>query len=188
MPDVYYQYGTGRLISSSYVGTDAAVSALFYVQLTMLKVILNMFHDKTIVICKVTALVCAFASGQVHATDVAKQRELEPAAIEAGRTLFVKNCAVCHGANGSGPPGDWRKRDADGKLPPPPLNGSAHTWHHSNEQLTEVIRNGSISYGGNMPAWGALLSDTDINHILSYIKSLWPDEVYEIWRQQWGQR
>ena len=50
---------------------------------------------------------------------------------ELGGKIFNNNCAVCHGQNASGPKGDWREKLADGSYPPPPLNGTAHTWHHS---------------------------------------------------------
>lgn len=137
---------------------------------------------------RLVLLICVVFAPSLHADETLKSRELEPATVEAGRTLFSQHCMVCHGAKGVGPKSDWRKRDADGKLPPPPLNGSAHTWHHSNEQLMEVIKTGSVAFGENMPAWGDKLSESEIVSILAYVKSLWPDEVYKIWRDQWGQR
>ena len=53
---------------------------------------------------------------------------------ELGAKIFNNNCLACHGQNASGPKGDWREKLADGSYPPPPLNGSAHTWHHSPKQ------------------------------------------------------
>lgn len=55
--------------------------------------------------------------------------------IEAGKTVFSENCEVCHGARSRGLVRNWRQRDENGNLPPPPLNGTAHTWHHDQETL-----------------------------------------------------
>ena len=65
---------------------------------------------------------------------------------ELGGKIFNNNCAVCHGQNASGSEGDWREKLADGSYPPPPLNGSAHTWHHSPKQLLWTINNGGTTY------------------------------------------
>jgi hypothetical protein len=53
---------------------------------------------------------------------------------------------------------NWKQPGADGKYPAPPLNGTAHTWHHSAKGLVSTIQNGTISIGGNMPAWKGKLS------------------------------
>jgi hypothetical protein len=54
--------------------------------------------------------------------------------IAQGDTLFQANCASCHKPDASGTP-NWRKADAQGKYPPPPLNGAAHTWRHPLDML-----------------------------------------------------
>lgn len=100
--------------------------------------------------------------------------------ILRGGRLYQQNCAACHGKLAQGTK-DWRQRDKDGKFPPPPLNGTAHTWHHPTEQLVDVIKNGTIRLGGNMPAWKNVLSEQDIADVLAWIKAQWPDEIYAEW-------
>lgn len=110
-------------------------------------------------------------------------RNYDAAELAAGNRLYQDNCAVCHGAEGQGTP-DWQQRGADGKLPPPPLNGTAHTWHHPAIVLFRTVREGTASLGGNMPAWRDKLSDDEILLIINWITSLWPDEIYEAWKRR----
>jgi mono/diheme cytochrome c family protein len=88
-----------------------------------------------------------------------KLPDLTPA--QDGRQIFVANCTGCHGKN------------ADGNTP------AGRTWHvpdlHSqgvqtlaDQQLLEIMRYGK----GKMPAWGGLLSQIDLDHVLAYIRSL----------------
>jgi mono/diheme cytochrome c family protein len=102
--------------------------------------------------------------------------------ILRGGRIYQQNCAACHGKLAQGAP-DWRQRDANGKFPPPPLNGTGHTWHHPTEVLVDIIRNGTGKLGGNMPAWRDKLSDQDIEDVLAWIKAQWPDETYATWYQ-----
>ena len=73
--------------------------------------------------------------------------------VEAGRPLYATHCAVCHGADGSAT-AEWRTPGPDGHYPPPPLNGTAHTWHHPLEQLDHSIATGGAEFGGVMPGFG----------------------------------
>lgn len=108
-------------------------------------------------------------------------RKLDAAQIVRGRAIYDKNCLECHGADGKGQPGDWRIRGADGKYPPPPLDDSAHAWHHPTAVLMEAIRDGSPGGQGNMPAWKDKLSEQEMQDVVVYIKSLWTDPVYQLW-------
>lgn len=123
---------------------------------------------------------CGDDSGAAPAT-ATLERHYDSAELARGRALFQANCAVCHGGGAQGA-FNWRVQQPDGRFPPPPLNGSGHAWHHPREQLHAVIRNGTQP-DGNMPAWGGKLSDTQIEEIISWFQSLWPDEVYTAWAQ-----
>jgi len=107
-------------------------------------------------------------------------RWYSPDQLAKGEQLFQQNCASCHGTNAELTI-DWKKTDASGKYPPPPLNGSAHSWHHSLQQLRETIQRGGILLGGIMPAFRSELSDADIDAVISYFQSKWPEQTYRKW-------
>ena len=96
-----------------------------------------------------------------------------------GESVFNKNCASCHGVKGQGLAEDWKVKDANGNYPPPPLNGTAHTWHHSPEQLLYTINKGGTEIGGQMPAFENRLTEEEKMALLDYMYSLWPKEIQE---------
>ncbi len=100
--------------------------------------------------------------------------------VAQGQELFVQHCAECHGKNAEATP-DWRKTDATGNYPPPPLNGSAHAWHHSLSVLRETIRQGGVPLGGVMPGFADKLSAQETDAVIAWFQSLWPDELYQAW-------
>ena len=108
------------------------------------------------------------------------KRWYTPEQVETGAALYTQNCASCHKPMAEGTP-DWRIRDANGKLPPPPLNGTAHTWHHPLDVLRQVVRRGGIPIGGSMPAFADKLSPQEIDSILAWVQSLWSNEIYSMW-------
>ncbi len=116
-----------------------------------------------------------------RAESVALSRDLDSPQVARGRVLYDRHCAECHGVQGRGPAGDWRIRDAEGMFPPPPLDDSAHAWHHPTAVLLEMVREGSPQGQGNMPAWKDKLSEQDMQDVVAYIKSLWSDQAYELW-------
>lgn len=110
-----------------------------------------------------------------------------PAAAEdqlaLGRQLYTERCASCHGANLEGQP-DWMRRKPDGKLPAPPHDATGHTWHHSDRQLFQIVKDGLAAivpvYETDMPAFGGLMTDDEITAVLDYIKSTWPERQQAI--------
>ncbi|MEX0740483.1 MAG: c-type cytochrome [Pseudohongiella sp.] len=105
------------------------------------------------------------------------------AQVERGRKTFGQYCAACHGANAEATP-NWRTLDANGNYPPPPLNGSAHAWHHPLAVLSMVIEEGGEPMGGVMPAWGDTLGDADIVEVIASFQSYWPEEIYDLWLER----
>ena len=108
------------------------------------------------------------------------ERTFSAEQLARGAMLFKNNCASCHGDQGQGST-NWQKRDKDGKLPPPPLDGTGHTWHHPTRVLKYTIMNGTGKIGGNMPAFKGKLSDADMDDILAFIQNKWPQPLYEAW-------
>jgi mono/diheme cytochrome c family protein len=119
-----------------------------------------------------------------NTTPVTIERIQDPEQIAQGQVLFQQYCASCHGEQGKGRVADWRKRDSNGNFPPPPLNGTAHAWHHPTAQLHKTIKEGGPPELGKMPGFGALISDAEIDAIIAYIQSLWSDEIYRAWYER----
>jgi len=83
---------------------------------------------------------------------------------DLGTKVYTERCVLCHGPEGKGNgPGaaglDPKPRDhTDG----------AYMNARTNDQLIEVIKNGK----GNMPAWGAILSDAEVHAVLGHVRKL----------------
>jgi mono/diheme cytochrome c family protein len=110
------------------------------------------------------------------------QRWYQPAHAALGKQLYQQHCASCHEPDASGDPA-WRTRNAKGLLPPPPLNGTAHSWHHPLAVLYRQIMRGSAPGVGDMPAFRDKLSRGQALAIIAYFQSLWPDEIYQAWQR-----
>ena len=107
----------------------------------------------------------------------------DEATLVLGKALYEKKCASCHAINLSGAK-NWKEgKDEDGQRLPPPLNGTGHTWHHSDKLLHKIIKYGLVGiisdYEGKMAGFKDNLNDKDIDSVLAYIKSFWPDDYYQ---------
>lgn len=128
------------------------------------------------------ALVGWRLSGPSGAASAGLLRPDDAALVQRGEQLYRVHCASCHGANLEGQ-ANWRERGADGRLPAPPHDDSGHTWHHPDEVLFQITRNGVAQAAGlpdyetNMPTYGGTLGDDDIVAVLSWIKSRWRPET-----------
>ena len=98
--------------------------------------------------------------------------------VKLGAQLYAQHCAGCHGAKLEGQP-NWRQRLPNGRLPAPPHDESGHTWHHPDEVLFAITKNGLVppyapkDYESDMPAFRDKLSDAEIRAVLEYIKTHW---------------
>lgn len=78
-----------------------------------------------------------------------------------GKTLFVRNCAGCHGPEGGG--------DGYRLLGQDPANLTApSTRKKSDAELLKTIHNGKP----NMPAWKGNLSESQSREVLIYVRTL----------------
>lgn len=107
----------------------------------------------------------------------------DPEQVALGREIYALECASCHGANLEGQP-NWRQRKPDGRLPAPPHDKTGHTWHHPDELLFALTKQGPRAlarpgYESDMPAYADKLTDAEIWAVLAYIKSRWPKEIRE---------
>ncbi|HEV2123859.1 MAG TPA: cytochrome c [Chloroflexota bacterium] len=118
--------------------------------------------------------------GPSPASDTAGLAPLDPAQVQRGRQVYVQYCASCHGLDAKGA-SNWQQPDARGNLPAPPHDDSGHTWRHSDAQLAAIIRHGMRDPFNKtpeltMPAFGHVLSDEQIEAVITYFKSLWSRE------------
>ncbi len=97
-----------------------------------------------------------------------------------GERVYSEHCAACHGKNLEGQP-DWQSRRSDGRLPAPPHDETGHTWHHADEVLFRITKDGVAAlvpgYESDMPAYADLLTDDEIWAVLAFIKSRWPPVI-----------
>ena len=102
--------------------------------------------------------------------------------ITRGKIIYQNNCISCHQVNLVGVE-NWKELDEDGHRKSPPLNGTGHTWHHDDATLHNIIKYGLIklvkNYQGKMLGFEDRLKDKDIDSVLAYIKSFWPDDMYQ---------
>jgi mono/diheme cytochrome c family protein len=110
------------------------------------------------------------------------------AQVDAGGKVFAEHCASCHGKEAQGRVMNWKKPDADGNYPPPPLNGSAHAWHHPLSQLKRTIRQGGAPLGGQMPSFEGKLTEAEIKQALAWVQSHWNARIYDEWLKRGGLR
>ena len=87
--------------------------------------------------------------------------DFEQARITKGKNLYARNCAGCHGAEGTG--------DGYKLLGPDPANLTLpSTTKKSDAALLNTIHEGKP----NMPSWKLRLSEQDSQAVLAYIRAL----------------
>ena len=100
-------------------------------------------------------LVGAVAQGQAES-------KAESGDVARGKTLFVRNCAGCHGPEGGG----------DGyrflRGPDAPNLTSPSTRKKSDAELLKTIHDGKP----NMPPWNVRLSEKESRDALAYVRTL----------------
>ena len=94
-----------------------------------------------------------------------------------GQQVYVSFCAGCHGTNLEGQP-DWQKHLPMGNFPAPPHDETGHTWHHADQWLFDMVKDGGLRfapprYRSAMPAYRDMLTDDEIWAVLAYVKSHW---------------
>jgi mono/diheme cytochrome c family protein len=141
-----------------------------------------MKHQRTIVAAMSFLIIILLAGCSSEVTNDAtmKVRWYTAAQVVEGRGLFQSHCAVCHGESAAATT-DWRTTNDDGAYPPPPLNGTAHAWHHPMSVLAETIAAGGVPFGGVMPGFRDVLDNSEARATIAYFQSFWSDEIYGRW-------
>jgi len=96
----------------------------------------------------------------------------DPGAVKRGAIIYKKHCVTCHGEKAAGVPVPPPLLRQPGFIAAPALNGSAHAWHHSDEDLLKVIMEGS-KRPNTMPGWKGVLTIEQARDVIGYFKSFW---------------
>ena len=101
--------------------------------------------------------------------------------VALGQQVYAAHCASCHGTKLEGQP-NWKEELPSGGRPAPPHDASGHTWHHPDTLLFDIINRGAQAFAQppkqyNMPAFGSILSDSEIWAVIAYLKSTWPPDI-----------
>lgn len=121
------------------------------------------------------------------APDISSLPALDQNQVALGERVYGEHCAECHGQNLEGEE-DWQVPNEDNSFRAPPHDATGHTWHHSDAILVEAIRLGgtrlAADIGGSseMPAFAEILTEDEIDAVLAYVKSTWPEDIRVI---QW---
>ncbi len=111
------------------------------------------------------------AGGAHHHPEAAKQKNpvaADATSIAAGKAIYDKNCANCHGKTGLG----------DGmmgaELNPKPSNFTDAEWKHgdSDGEIFLVIKEGAKGTG--MKSFNSKLTEHQIWDVINYIRSIGP--------------
>lgn len=99
-----------------------------------------------------------------------------------GERVYNSSCTACHKPNMAGQD-DWKIPFADGSLKAPPLDETGLLVSYTDDEIEQKIRLGANSLNeemrslSNMPSYDTILSDDEIDAVIAFIKSRWPDEV-----------
>ena len=116
------------------------------------------------------AVACSDASPATNGAPGGASGSDEPArqTLELGAALYAQNCQSCHG-----------DREGAGNDGVAPLhNEQGHTFHHPDAQLKDFILRGKPP--GAMPAFGATLTEAQVDAILALLKTWWAPADLEV--------
>lgn len=86
-----------------------------------------------------------------------QELEVDPLAVRYGRSLFLNNCAGCHGSDAGGAPGFPNLTDKD------------WLWGGAPDTVLASVQNGRT---GVMPGWAPILGKQGVENVLAYVMSL----------------
>ena len=111
--------------------------------------------------------------------------ELDVTRVTTRQFTYLQNCATCHQPNLSGTD-NWKIRNENGRLKPPPLDSAGHVWRHSDSLLIEVVTDGSFDPDSNMKGFTDWLSDSEIADVIEFLRSTWgPEDGSFQWSSTW---
>jgi mono/diheme cytochrome c family protein len=111
------------------------------------------------------AVVIVTAQGNPDAAKVSNPVASAPESIAAGKQVYTRYCAVCHGVTAEGGSGS--------DISPPAPDLTDKEWKHgsSDGEIFFVIKNG-VPPDLSMEPWGDRIKDPDIWNVVNYLRSL----------------
>jgi mono/diheme cytochrome c family protein len=132
-------------------------------------------------------LLASACSSEDSADDVIVPAVVGSETYELGQRIYNVQCAACHGINGEGQfPNAPLERDITGRYGAPPHDETGHTWHHDDDLLIQITKEGGMGDPVNfyvMPAFESILSDREIEAVIAYIKTMWTPEQQAMQRE-----
>ena len=105
------------------------------------------------------------AQGDPEAAKVRNPVATSPESIAAGKRVYERYCASCHGTSAQGGSGS--------DISPPAPDLTDEEWKHGSTdgEIFAVIKNG-VAPDFNMEPWGDRIKETDIWNVVNYVRSL----------------
>jgi mono/diheme cytochrome c family protein len=109
--------------------------------------------------------ILVMAQGNPEAAKVKNPVAVTPESLDAGKAIYTRRCAVCHGTNGTGGSGS--------DISPPAPDLTDDEWKHgsSDGEIFDVIKNG-VPPELNMEPFGDRMKEPDIWNVVNYVRSL----------------
>lgn len=97
----------------------------------------------------------------------------------SGEQIYGARCSTCHQSNGQGVSNQF-----------PTLIGTQ--WVENKGMVIRILLHGmqgemevqGETYNGNMPAWGASLSDAEIAAVITYVRQAWDNDYSEVTEEE----
>jgi mono/diheme cytochrome c family protein len=105
------------------------------------------------------------AQGNPDAARIKNPVAAAPDSIAAGKAIYQRYCATCHGLNAEGGSG------SDISPPAPDLTDTEWKRGSTDGEIFSVIKNG-VPPELNMEPWGDRIKDADIWNVVNYVRSL----------------
>jgi mono/diheme cytochrome c family protein len=109
--------------------------------------------------------IVGLAQGNPEAARTKNPVAVTPESVAAGKQVYQRYCASCHGLTAEGGSG------SDISPPAPDLTDSEWKRGSTDGEIFDVIKNG-VPPDLNMEPWGDRINDTNIWNVVNYVRSL----------------
>jgi mono/diheme cytochrome c family protein len=118
-----------------------------------------------VVLALASAATLGLAQGSPDAAKIKNPVEATAQSVAAGKQLYLRHCASCHGTSGAGGPGNDLIPAAPSLVGP--------NWNHGSTdgEIFSNIRNG-VAPDFNMVPFKDSLKDDDIWSVVNYLRSI----------------